>query len=29
MLSHIYFALVSLGNFNKLMTLKNKKMAIA
>ena len=28
-LSLVYFALVSLGNFNKLIALKNKKMAIA
>jgi hypothetical protein len=29
LLGIMYFALVSLGNFNKLITMKNKKMAIA
>jgi len=29
LLGLMYFALVSLGNFNKLITMKNKKMAIA
>lgn len=29
MLGHVYFALISLGNFNKLIALKSKKMAIA